>query len=63
MADRVGENISHVKLSRHRWYEDGKWFDESKPPEDSPDWSISQSYIPDQSDDNLQDEIDDNDEQ
>ncbi|GBC49379.2 uncharacterized protein OCT59_015669 [Rhizophagus irregularis] len=55
LADRVGEKISHVKLSRHRWYDDKTWIDESKPPEGAPDWSISQSYG---SDVQPQDEID-----
>ncbi|CAG8769286.1 1911_t:CDS:1, partial [Funneliformis caledonium] len=43
-ADQVGENVSHIKISRHRWYDDNKWIDKSKPPEDVPKWAISQSY-------------------
>lgn len=58
MADRVGEKISHVKLSRHRWYEDKTWIDESNPPEGAPDWSISQSYGSDTNNVQPQDEID-----
>ncbi|CAB4441974.1 unnamed protein product [Rhizophagus irregularis] len=44
LSDSVGEKISHVKVFRRRWYEDKKWCDNSKPPEDAPEWTISRSY-------------------
>ncbi|GET58355.1 uncharacterized protein OCT59_023726 [Rhizophagus irregularis] len=36
--------ISHVKVFHRRWYEDKKWCDNFKPPEDAPEWTISRSY-------------------
>ncbi|CAB4431075.1 unnamed protein product [Rhizophagus irregularis] len=44
LSDSVGEKISHVKVFRCHWYEDKKWCDNSKPPEDAPEWTISRSY-------------------
>ncbi len=52
MADQVGEKINHVKVGRRRWYDDAKWKDNTKPPEDAPEWSVSQSYNPNEENEN-----------
>lgn len=43
-ADKVGDNIQHVRVQRKRWYDDALFQDESIPPDDAPAWTISSSY-------------------
>jgi len=43
-ANNTGETISHVKTICRYWYDDDKWVDKTKLPEDASDWTISQSY-------------------
>ena len=43
-ADTVGDTIQHVRVQRKRWYDDALFQDESKPPDDAPEWTISSSY-------------------
>src|SRR6266516_3500264 len=43
-ADKVGDNIQHVRVQRKRWYDDALYQDESTPPDDAPAWTISSSY-------------------
>ena len=42
--DQVGERTLHIKCDRKRWYNDARWVDNSKPPEEAPLWSISTTY-------------------
>ena len=43
-ADKVGDNIQHVRVQRKRQYDDALFQDESIPPDDAPAWTISSSY-------------------
>src|ERR1043166_6450830 len=43
-ADKVDDNIQHVRVQRKRWYDDALFQDESIPPDDAPAWTISSSY-------------------
>ena len=43
-ANNTIETINHVKTIRRHWYDDNKWVDKTKPPEDALDWTILRSY-------------------
>ena len=40
----VDTRIQHVKIKRKRWYNDTLYKDSSKPPDDAPEWAISNTY-------------------
>ncbi|CAG8768231.1 7517_t:CDS:2, partial [Funneliformis caledonium] len=39
-----GDQAVHIKISRRHWYDDNKWINKSKPPEDASKWAISQYF-------------------
>jgi hypothetical protein len=41
----VGEQLSHIKTKRKRWYDDTIYKDKSKPPIEAPRWAISIGYV------------------
>ncbi|CAB4433299.1 unnamed protein product [Rhizophagus irregularis] len=43
-ADETGEKIQNIKKSRKRWYNDNLYIENSKPPSDASEWTISTTY-------------------
>ncbi|PKY55742.1 hypothetical protein RhiirA4_475409 [Rhizophagus irregularis] len=44
LFDNVDEKISYVKTLCHHWYDDKKWYNDSKPPKLALNWVIFWSY-------------------